>query len=62
MRRRKCDECGKPLGGTLGTCYKCGGEKPSPSRTERLASAKEWKLILGVKPSKIKSAHNNDSN
>lgn len=29
MRRvRKCSECGKRLGGTLGRCFECGGEKP----------------------------------
>lgn len=60
-RRRTCSECGKPLGGTLGTCYECGGEKHSPSREERLADARNWKILFGVKPSLIEEAHNNDN-
>ena len=56
-RRRKCDECGQPLGGTLGTCHDCGGEKNRLSREGRLANAKKWKLLFGVKPDLIEEAH-----
>lgn len=56
-RQRKCSECGKPLGGTVGRCHECGGEKPSPSRRERLKDAEEWKLWLGVPWDLIKEAH-----
>jgi hypothetical protein len=56
-RKRKCSECNKPLGGTVGKCYECGGEKPERTRKERLADAKEWKLLLGVKYALIKEAH-----
>lgn len=56
-RKRKCAECGKPLGSTVGKCYECGGESPSPSRRERLQDAETWKLLLGVPYGKIKEAH-----
>lgn len=56
-RQRDCGECGKALGGTVGTCYECGGEKPSPSREERLKDAVRWKILLGVPRHKINQAH-----
>lgn len=56
-RRRTCGECGKPLGGTVGLCYECGGEKPSPSRKERLADAETWKLLLGIEYEQVAEAH-----
>lgn len=56
-RKRTCAECGKPLGGTVGKCYECGGEKPQPSRRERLKDAETWKLWLGVPWDKIAEAH-----
>lgn len=56
-RQRNCAECGKALGGTVGTCHECGGEKPSPSKEERLRDARTWKILLGVDPLLIKSAH-----
>lgn len=60
-RKRKCGECGKPLGGTAGLCYECGGEKPSPSRKERLRDAEKWKLWLGIPWSMIANAHGYDT-
>lgn len=56
-RIRTCAECGKQLGGTVGTCHECGGEKPSPSREERLRDAERWKLWLGVPYEMIQRAH-----
>lgn len=56
-RRRRCGECGKPLGSTVGLCYECGGEDPSPSRRERLADAENWKLLGGIPWKKVKRAH-----
>lgn len=56
-RIRTCENCGKQLGGTVGLCYDCGGEKPSPSREERLTDAYVWKALLGVPHDKIQSAH-----
>lgn len=56
-RQRNCGECGKALGGTVGKCFDCGGEKPSPSREDRLADAYTWKILLGVPRHKIKQAH-----
>lgn len=41
-RRRKCADCGKPLGATVGKCYECGGEHPRLSTRERLEN---WKQI-----------------
>jgi len=60
-RTRTCEDCGKKLGGTVGTCYECGGEKPSPSRKERLKSAEQWKLWLGAPWKKIAQAHGYDT-
>jgi hypothetical protein len=59
-RLRNCSECNKQLGGTVGECFECGGEKPSPSREERLADAYLWKAWLGVPHSKIMDAHEED--
>lgn len=56
-RTRTCDNCGKQLGGTLGLCYNCGGEKPSPSRSERLQDAWNWKMYLGLSPNRVQAAH-----
>jgi hypothetical protein len=56
-RKRTCAECGKPLGGTVGKCYECGGEKPEPSRKERLSDAEKWKLWAGVPWDMIAEAH-----
>lgn len=56
-RVRTCAECDKKLGGTVGKCHECGGEKPSPSKKERLEDARTWKILLGVDPLLIKSAH-----
>lgn len=56
-RQRTCDDCGKPLGGTIVKCHECGGEKPKPSRKERLANAERWKLWLGVRWDQIEEAH-----
>lgn len=62
MRRtRTCEECGKQLGGTVGKCFECGGEKPSPSREERLADAVYWKVELGVPYGMIQEAHEGHS-
>lgn len=58
-RVRTCDDCGKKLGGTVGLCYECGGEKPQPTREERLADARWWKIMLGVDPDLIEEAHQN---
>lgn len=57
-RRRICGDCGKPLGGTVGQCYECGGEKPAPSRDERLADAMAWKTLLAIPYETIAEAHN----
>lgn len=58
QRVRKCADCGKPLGGTLGKCYECGGEKSEPTREERLQDAFYWKVVgLGIKPSVVEEAH-----
>lgn len=59
-RLRNCDECGQALGGSIGLCYECGGEKPTPSREERLTDAYTWKMILGVDPSLINDAHSEE--
>lgn len=56
-RQRKCGECGKPLGGTVGLCYGCGGDPPTVTREDRLADAVWWKLWLGVDPQLIEEAH-----
>lgn len=56
-RRRTCQDCGKPLGSTVGKCYECGGEQPEPSREERLRDAYVWKILLGVDPELIEEAH-----
>jgi hypothetical protein len=60
-RKRKCSECGKPLGGTVSECYECGGEKVSPSREERLADARWWKFWLGVDATLVEEAHDIES-
>jgi hypothetical protein len=59
-RRRKCSDCGKPLGSTVGRCYECGGEQPTLSRKERLADAETWKLLAGVEWEQIADAHGYD--
>lgn len=59
-RRRRCDTCGKPLGSTVGDCYECGGDDPSLSREQRLADARNWKLLAGVDPDLIAEAHSDD--
>lgn len=56
-RKRKCMDCGKPLGSTVGRCFECGGESPSPSRDERLQPAVWWKIELGVPYKQIQKAH-----
>lgn len=58
-RKRKCADCGKPLGSTVGQCYECGGDEAlnRQSREERLESARRWKLLLGVQPRLIEEAH-----
>jgi len=56
-RKRKCEDCEKPLGGTIVKCFECGGEKPSPSKKERLSDGKEWAALLGVERSVVKSVH-----
>jgi hypothetical protein len=57
MRRvRKCDECGKPLGSTLGACHECGGDSYRAGGPSE-ADARAWKLALGVSHTQIESAH-----
>lgn len=60
VRIRTCAECGKQLGGTVVKCFECGGEKPSPSREERLRDAVWWKIELGVPFDMIQRAHDAD--
>lgn len=60
-RKRKCGDCGKPLGSTLGYCYECGGENRRAEREERLADAYTWKILLGVKPKLIEEAHEDNT-
>jgi hypothetical protein len=55
-RKRKCSECNKPLGATLVKCYECGGEHVD-NHGDSLASARQWKLLLGVDPELIDEAH-----
>lgn len=55
-RRRKCAECGKPLGSTVAECYECGGEKPDRDNPAE-QWAVEWKVWLGVPWNKIQAAH-----
>lgn len=56
-RKRRCADCGKPLGSTVGRCYECGGEDPSLTREERLQDARTWKILFGIPPQKIAAAH-----
>lgn len=48
FRKRKCAECGKPLGGTVAECFECGGESPSKSREDKNTDAYAWLTMLGV--------------
>lgn len=56
-RIRTCADCGKQLGGTIGKCFDCGGEKPEPTREDRLADARWWKMMLGVKKDHVDQTH-----
>lgn len=61
MRRiPKCSECGKPLGGTYGRCYECGGSKQvdPPGTQPMYDSAFTWKVwFLGIPRSVVEAAH-----
>lgn len=59
-RKRKCLDCDKPLGSTVGRCFDCGGEQPEPSRKERLKPAEEWKMMMGIPIDMIMEAHDYD--
>lgn len=59
-RRRRCEDCGKPLGATVARCYDCGGDDPSASREERLADSRKWKLLGGIDPETVEEAHSTE--
>lgn len=56
-RRRRCEECGKPLGSTLGKCHECGGETYRAGGDMTDTWAWNWKIMLGIKPKLIEKHH-----
>lgn len=59
MRRiRRCSECGKKLGSTLGKCHECGGENYRAGDTTMYSQAYYWKVwLFGVPISMVERAH-----
>lgn len=53
-RQRKCSECSKPLGNTLGKCREHGGENYRAGGTNMYGPmSRWWRLMLGVPTKKI---------
>lgn len=56
-RKRKCRECDKPLGNTLGRCKECGGENYRAGGTTMYSTQSQWmRQMIGARYEDIVSA------